>query len=320
MSEPSLDILWVRHGSSCGNSKEFSTRSKLYKLAYLQSKNPCLSNLGLAGVQVAMQAKDADGLTVRSFLNQGVDRVFSSDLLRAIETALLISNHRTVTVLPYVGEQPKLKFLVKAGLDLENKQENEAVTRQRLNDLGYDTKKVNYQFYHELVAKPDDPPAPNLHHLVEKVIMKHWMNSESPHYLFTGNRQHVRVAIVTHGHFLRQNLPKFSHIAQPFWVQEPIFRDPFCTEPYQPTMFALGNVGMILSPKLDGAGLARWLSNPKHYKFRTPLYVFDTSAAFDPTTGECMKYNHRRFILPEHGRKVHVDRCNSAVRGIPTLK
>ncbi len=282
----------------------------------LQTLNPQLSNLGIDGIETALGATTERGTTLREFLDAEIDYVFCSDFMRAIETAMLLFPSRHVNVVPYIGETSKAKLFVKMGWDLENKQENEDTTLARLRGMKYPTTRLHYNLYNSVTGGKN--PSPNMQRFFERVVVEHWMNPESPYCLFSEQRTHVRVVVVTHGNVLRSSLPKFANIPNAFWYHEPIFRDRFCTEPYKPTMPAVGNVGMLLSTDLTFPKLHRLLL--KKEKLKCPLYLFDTLAAYDPETGQCMKYNHRRFVLPEFGRQAHVRRCDSHIRAIPSLK
>lgn len=199
--EKQLDIIFVRHAHSCGNAKEFSDRSKLYKLLKLQTKNPNLSNLGLMQIGTALEATNVHNLTLHQFYQEAVDHVYCSDFLRACETALLLFPQRQVSVVPYVGEKSHSALFVKLGLDLENAASSPSETLKYLHKMKYPLHQLDYDLY-ETIVKNNSIPTPSVRRFLKHIVLQHWMNSDSPFYLFK-NRDHVRVAIVTHGHFMR---------------------------------------------------------------------------------------------------------------------
>ena len=313
----SLEIIFIRHSHSCGNAREFSTKGKIYKLLRLQTLNPQISDLGVIQIDTAKKAVNDRGMKLDQFLNDSVDYVFCSDFMRAMETAYRLFPSRTIDVLPYIGEKSAANIFVHLNLDLENQSQSPTATLNRIKSTGYDPTHFDYDVYKYLTGGTmrDRGPFPSKHKFLKKIISENWMNPNSPLYLFT-HHQHVRIAIISHGHFLRDLVAKDTLAPESFWHSTPIFQYKHCQDPnYKPSRPALGNVGMIamlITPK----DIIKHLDHKK--KLPRPLYVYETNAVHDPHTGKCLKYNDIRFVV-EGGRKGHVSRCGAHIREIPTL-
>lgn len=310
-----MEIYFIRHAHSCGNAKEFSERSKLYKMVRLQTLNPQLSDLGVMQARQALTATDSHGETLKQCLGR-IEHVFCSDMMRAMETAaLLFPSWKKIGVVPYIGEKSRWKLFVDLGLDRENRAQLPAATGKRLRALGYDVDRFDYGLYQEMTG--GRPRYPDRRRFWERVVLAHWMNPESP-FCLLGEKRVVRVAVVSHGHFLRNLVSKDTEAVAAFWTSTPLFRLPHCPRPdYATRRPALGNVG-ILKFRTSRSRVQEWVSD--HRPFPVPRYVFETNAVYDPETGECLEYDDVRFVRAPHGRLHHVSRCDRHVREIPSLR
>lgn len=272
MDEKTLEILFTRHSSSCGNAREFSDRGKLYKLAKLQSLNPPLSNLGLMQIETALAAQNQDGLTFKKFIRSTVDKVCCSDMLRACETAKNLFPDREITVLPFVGEKSKAKLFI----HLNNRQHGPIDTVRRLKELKYDTSHFNYNLYVELTK--GKIPFPNKKKFWEEIVLKKWFNPASPFYLFK-HRNRVRVLIVSHGHFLRDLVTEDTKATPDFWHSRSLFQpsengcltvqQKHCSEPnYKPRVSDIGNVGTFMLRVTE--------KNFQHKRLPAPTNILET--------------------------------------------
>lgn len=321
MTAPSLDIVFVRHAHSCGNAKEFSNRSKLYKLVKLQTKDPTISDLGVMQIQTALTATNIHDFTLQQFYQEAIDHVFCSDFMRACETALNLFPQQHVQVVPYIGEKSRSPLLVRLGIDLENATTTPTETIKRLHKMKYDLRHFSYDFY-ETIVKDKSAPTPNLKKFFEVVVLQHWMNPQSPFYLFH-QKAHVRVAIVTHGHLMRDFFLQHTHFnATEFFAKKPIFANEHCQhqrfQDYVPRRIAVGNVSSFLMKAFTPTQIRRFLT--RKLKFDVPMILYETNAVYDPITKTCMSYNDVRFLQSAEGRKHHVLRCEPHIRAISTLK
>ena len=323
-----IEIVWIRHGHSCGNAKEFSERGLFHKLLKLQSLNPSLSNLGLLQIQQAKTAyhdvrpKKSRGRTskkvLNDFLQQKVDFVFCSDMLRAMETAYNLFPKKDIHVLPYVNESSKAKLFIKLNLDVENRSQGPIDSVRRLKHLGYDPSHYNYEEYVDLTN--GRIPFPNMHRFMEEVVMNHWFNRQSEFTLFPKGerRKKICVAIISHGHFLRNLVRDATRTPSTFWNSKPYFKSVHCQDlDYQSGEPAFGNVAMF-TLRLTLPEVRKFLKSGTRLPAVKKLY--ETDASYDPKTKTCMEYDQKRSILPQYGRKSHVLRCPAHVRNISTLK
>lgn len=182
MKKKMLNIYFIRHGLSCANVVETLPVSFLRK-RLLKPKNPRLADLAY------WQMKDLEKTGFLKLLREKCDFFYTSDMLRAIETGQLL--FPAVEVLPWVCEKSLVRFL-----DPENQAETPQQTKKRLEWNG----DVDYKFYNHVIGN-SSPPSASWRKFKERVIMKHWMNIESPFYLFE-NKSVVNVCIVSHSHFI----------------------------------------------------------------------------------------------------------------------
>ena len=99
-----LDIYFVRHGLSCANVVDMTSTNKFKKLFHLKPKNPALANYANYQNEDFHNARLRHGH--RGYLMKLIEKAdgwYSSDMLRAIETAQMI--FPSVEVLPYVSEK-----------------------------------------------------------------------------------------------------------------------------------------------------------------------------------------------------------------------
>jgi broad specificity phosphatase PhoE len=283
----------------------------------LQQANPHLSDLGLVQTKQALTAQDVDGQTLKQYLSH-VDFVCSSDMLRAQETAKNLFPSREITVLPYIGEKSRAKLFIHLNLDVENKPQGPIDSVRRLKALGYDTSHFDYELYVEITQ--GHIPFPNVRKFFQHVVLEHWMNPDSPFYLWQNRnkKDHIKIVLVSHGHFLRDLVSQDTRAMFTFWHSTPRFQLSHCEDKkYIPSRPAIGNVGMF-SMKFTASSIHKFL-HEKH-KFKAPTNIFETNAVYDPKTQTCLKYNKTRFILPEFGHKHHVSRCAPEIQNISTLK
>lgn len=200
-----FDLFFIRHGHSCANlSRELDFLGFLHDIA---PNAP----LDLLGMKQASHLHDRlqhppppeAGYYPLYDLNQ-VDLVVSSELLRAVETAMLIFQGRTdpIEVVPYLSECRF--FLAKQlNLDPENQPDSPRVTLEKIEMLKKafptwfsQTPEVSYD-----IRGKGDPTSSNhenfltfLPHLFRHVIRKH------------PEKRHYRIALVTHGLFMEKLL------------------------------------------------------------------------------------------------------------------
>lgn len=87
--EPKIRLFFIRHGFSCANYK--SLEGLFQKVCNSFRTDPQLADIGIRDLE-----------RYRSIVNP--DYVFSSSLLRAIQTAQILFPEATVNVAPYIGE------------------------------------------------------------------------------------------------------------------------------------------------------------------------------------------------------------------------
>lgn len=316
-----VQLLWIRHAHSCGNAKVFSQRTKLAQALFLQTLNPSLSDLGVLQVDQARAALNADHRTLGEFLTHQVDLVCSSNMLRALETAYRLFPDRTITVLPHVGEHAFSEWARRWAWDVENQAQDEPTTLARLAQLGYDPSRVDYTLFRKVAAEHNDAELrPNVVQFVERVVWTHWLNASSAFCLPpspVGGRP-LRVAVVTHGHFLVDLVSAYTTSHATLWDSVPAFQPVFCARPqYRVDRPAVGNLGQ-LTTLWTRARLARFLTRGQRLP---PLrLVYETNAVYDPVAQQCLEYDGRRFVAADQGFRHHVRRCHPAVRDLPTLR
>jgi broad specificity phosphatase PhoE len=91
--EPKIKLFFIRHAFSCANYK--SLKSNIESLLNSFRLDPHLADIGIRDLQRYRN-------TIRKDINP--DYVFSSGLLRAIQTAQILFPESTVNVAPYIGE------------------------------------------------------------------------------------------------------------------------------------------------------------------------------------------------------------------------
>ncbi len=289
-----LELVFIRHAHSCGNAKEFSNATKLTKLLFLQTLNPHLSDLGLLQIAQARSIKP-----LKHFLDK-VDYVFCSDMVRAMETSLLLfPKTRDIQVIPFIGESSRSKAFIHLNLDIENQAQGPIDSIKRLKALGYDTTRFDYEEYVDLTR--GKIPFPSFKKFMSNIVKDHWMNLNSLFCLLKSGKT-VRVAIVTHGNMLKeilnlQNLPK--HFLDARNAQ---FQPAHCHNiNYEPTLNSIGNIGIVMF-------------QVKNSELGDPQYIYDTNAVYDE---ECMEYlKEKRFLKHVYGTLKYVKRCSKEIQGI----
>lgn len=272
-------------------------------------------------IQTALTATNIHDFTLQQFYQEAIDHVYCSDFMRACETALTLFPQQPVQVVPYIGEKSRSPLFVRMGIDLENATTTPAETIKRLHKMKYDLSQLSYDLYEDIV-QGKSAPTPNLLQFFKVVVLQHWMNPHSPYYLFH-QKTHVRVAIVTHGHLMRDFFRKHTHFnAAEFFARKPIFANEHCQhqhfQDYVPRRIAVGNVSSFLMKGFTPAQINRLLD--RKLKFEMPMILYETNAVYDPITKTCMAYDDVRFLQSAEGRKHHVLRCEPHIRAISTLK
>lgn len=289
-----IQFLWIRHAHSCGNAKSVSTRSNLYKALFLQSRNPQISNLGVVQINQARQALSPNKQTLGDFLDHQIDLVCSSDMTRAIETALLLFPQKIVHVVPFVGEHAFSELARRINLDVENQP-----------DSPKKIPRVNYDLY---TNKHDRP---NFIKFLEKIVVKHWMEKKI-HTL----EKPFRIAIVSHGNFMKNMFLHHTQTNKRVFQETPYFVPNHCLRPhYKPTVPAIGNLGMFTT-LWTRENVQDHLSGKQRLPKLMPVY--ETNAVYDPTTGQCIEYDGKRFITSGLSRH-HVYRCHPRISNMPEL-
>ncbi len=318
---PVLEILWHRHSFACHNAQSFSKSSKLFFLINLQERDPSLADIGFAQIENALQSQNDQGETLQTYLKK-VDRVFCSDMLRAMETAAVLYPKHDIQVLPYVGELTPSNIYVHLSVSQSNKPQTPLESMHKLESLGYNTRKFHYQFYKELTQGAI--PFPNVHHFFERVVLAHWMNPLSRHYLFR-DRDYMCVAVVSHSHFIARVVTEITRTPEAFWTDQSIYRVPSCKDVPWPqkssskvdkSLANVGTVSMSMTPSQVEAYC-------QHHKptLAAAAKIFDSNAIWDPKLGQCLRFQEKRKVLEwDQGHKHHVLRCSSPIRNIPTLK
>jgi len=315
-----LQVFWIRHAHSCGNAKEFSPHSKMYKAMFLQTLNPQISDLGVLQVQQARQALDPEKHVLGEFLSTQMDLVCSSNMMRAIETAYHLFPDRTVTVLPYVGERTFAEVARRMNWDVENQAETVERTAERLREMQYDTGRLDYALYRKVSSEyRDSVLRPDFRKFIEHVVVSHWLNTHSAFHLSRPQGRPFRVAIVSHGNFLLDMIQHQTSTPTSIWTDTPYFVPEHCLRPhYRPQRPALGNLGMTTTlwtrREIEQFAL-------RHQRHLPPvLLVYETNAVYDHVTRTCLEYDGKRFVRQSEGRKHHVRRCHPWIRNMATLK
>ena len=200
MSSLKSDIVidWIRHGYSCGNAKVLNGKN-IFKKWRGQVLNPALTDLGLLQAKEYRKALNGKGQTL-SQRYADYDIVCSSDMLRAMETAVnIFGRNRTMTVLPYVQEIPQLKMLEDLRIDKENIPETPAESVRRMEEMGNNMDRLDYDLYND-VSK-GKYKRPSFRKFLREIVLGRWLSTESPFYRKPAGRP-LKVAIVTHGHFM----------------------------------------------------------------------------------------------------------------------
>jgi broad specificity phosphatase PhoE len=93
-----INLYFVRHGYSCANYKKDIAKNILQKIKFLFSKpkDPHLSDKGIKDLKIYKEKVDNK--------IPKPDLIFSSYLLRAMQTASYLFPKRTIRVAPYIGE------------------------------------------------------------------------------------------------------------------------------------------------------------------------------------------------------------------------
>jgi broad specificity phosphatase PhoE len=295
----------------------------VHKVLKLNHLNPHLSNLGLLQIKQAKKAYHGDNKrnNVKRFLKEKVDMVCCSDMVRAMETAYNLFPKQEINVIPYVNEKGRSQLFVKLNWDLENHTQGPIDSVRRLKAMGYDPSHYEYGLYLDITQ--GRLPFPNRKKFFQKVVLDRWLNPESPFYVLPPHhtkksRRPFRIAIVSHGHFLRDLVSQASRAPKSFWSSTPYFRPVHCrNEHYTPDGPAVGNVGMFLM-KLTEHDIEDYVRH--RHRLPAPYNIFETNAIYNPDTKQCMEYDGKRFILPEYGQKSHVERCPANIRNMKALK
>jgi broad specificity phosphatase PhoE len=315
----SINLIFIRHAHSCGNAKEFSSKNKLYKLVKLQTRNPPLSDLGLIQVQHARE-------TVPELKN--VDVVYSSEMVRALETAAHLFPTHHIRICPFVAEVPSHQVFVSLNIDLENAPESKEKTLARLENLNYDISRFNYELYDKFTT-PTKPTRPSPHKFWANVVIRHWLNPESPFCLLGQT-----VALITHSHLINEIL-KGTVGKSWLFEQKPKHMYHRCKHvDYKPETLSVGNVGMIsfaaklyrndenakanskvkpsAKPKADAE------AKPTIALARATL-LYENNAVFDEVSRSCVSFKKKKRAINQ-GRKEFVQRCGEHIRNIQEIQ
>lgn len=309
----SIEITFIRHAMSCGNVKDFAPGPRFLKVLMYSTKNPNLSTIGLWQIKQAKHAHNIQSSkdTLQKYLNN-MDYVFSSDMLRAMETAYRLFPDKKIQVIPYVSEFSKSKLFFDLGLDWENKQQDYITTLSRLEELGYDTSRFNYDIHQHITS--GDIVYPNWEKFLKEIVQHKWLNPQSKFYL----GKNKKIAIVTHGHYMRDIINKYTIDSSLYWQQTPYFQSRHCQDiEYKSDTHRIGNVGMF-SIKFSSDIINGLIKHKKYLK--TPRMVYETNAVYDPEINACLEYDSKRMVKSDQGRLSHVSTCSDKIKNIRTLK
>lgn len=301
----SINLIFIRHAHSCGNAKEFSSKHKLYKLMKLQTRNPSLSDLGLIQVEHARE-------TVPELKN--VDVVYSSEMVRALETAAHLFPTQTIRICPFVAEVPTNQVFVSLKLDLENAPESKETTLVRLEQLNYDTRRFDYSLYDEFTTSTK-PTRPSPHKFWVNVVVRHWLNPDSP-FCILGKT----VALITHSHLINEIL-KGTVGKSWLFEQKPKHMYHRCKHvDYKPETLSVGNVGMIsFAAKLTRNMRIREIPKESTIALARATYLYDNNAVFDEVSRSCVSFKKKKRAIVQ-GRKEFVQRCGEHIRNIEEIR
>jgi hypothetical protein len=155
---------------------------------------------------------------------------------------------------------------------------------------------------------------PSLKKFIAHVVLKHWMNPDSAFRFVEKKKRPFRVAIVTHGNFLKGMVTQTDTDQSQIYSTEPYFKPIHCQlKHYKPQVPAIGNVGTLTT---------LWTRKDIESKRKLPrvFVVYETNAVYDSQHKTCLHYDGKRFVKAEFGKKHHVARCHAWIRDIPTLK
>ena len=311
MSNLSLDITFERHAYSCGNAKNLSRHGIIYTLAYLQTINPNLSDIGVMQTKQMKRAHgDKKSKKLSSYLNK-IEVVCCSNLMRTMETAYLTyPNAKKIYVLPYVNEKFN-RFLMALGLDLENAQQNREITLERMKELGYDIRKFDFSLITEITG--DKLVGPNIELFLEKVVHDRWLNPESRFYLGKNGVKRVKVSVTTHSEWMVELLHLVRNKDQ-FYYDEPIYKPEHCREIVSPSVYQTRKVGNCSLTEIT----VRDRDVINFLKGNTALppatRVYETEAIFDEARNKCILLTDKKRIAKGQGHNSHVKRCPSNIR------
>lgn len=312
-----LEIVWIRHGHSCGNAKYFSHHPKLYRDLFLKTKNPALSNLAWAQLEEVQTAVRVGNKRqkLKTFLNS-IDVWCCSDLLRAMETCYLLKNSvrsgrkKDICVLPYVNEVPKSRWLIKFKLDQENQTQGPTESIQRLKELRYDTTQFNYNLYVKLTQ--GKLHYPNLKTFCQKVLLDTWFATNNNKR--RGKKTLVRMAIVSHGNFLQEFIQQ-TRSKDIFYHQQPLYRPLQCRhrisedEKHE----SLSNLSMFRI-RLNQRQVQDYVDD----SIRHPLP--SVKSIYNPDTvmfqGQCYRLTDKKNVTSTEANSKMVTRCPYNIRKI----
>lgn len=303
MPLPDIQIFWIRHAHSCGNAKDFSNAGPVYKAMFLQTRNPQLSNIGLMQIDQVQQHRE-----LNDFLSTQMDLVCSSDMIRSLETALRLFPDRRIKVVPFVNELTRFELARTLDLDIENKPQRKDTTISRLDSMGYQVRRLDWSWY--------VPSTPNFVHFIRDIVMDKILHGITA--VKRAESKPFRVAIVTHGKWIKRMMDVYTKTPSSVWNEKPYFTPLHCHDTkYKSTEKGVGNVAIFtcLWSRSDLEGFLR-----KKLKLPRVFTVYETSGFYDSKTGKCIEYDGKRFIDRTKGAKHHVLRCDEWIREISTLK
>jgi broad specificity phosphatase PhoE len=196
-----LEVLWVRHGHGCHNAIRHQGAGFFAQINY---PDPFLTNCG----KIMTERNGEKAKEILDALDWSPEHVFSSALLRAIETATIMFPGSTVQPLPFIGEKG-FGLLVGNLNTARTPEEQQAILPDASLDYRFlpDEKielKDKRAYYHKYSA---DRSRKASSHKAWRAFFAEQVMPE----LLQGHDSNLplRVAIVSHKHFIKDMIQDF---------------------------------------------------------------------------------------------------------------